>query len=704
MKQALIKKGKAVLRDVPAPTVTQPQDVVVKTAYSLISRGTELTSLNFSKESLVAKAKRRPDAVIAMLKEVQKKGVKSAYNKVIDQLDHILGQKIGYSLSGTVVAVGSAVTEIKVGDRVACAGANIANHAEFVNVPKNLVVKLPKQVSFQEGATATVGAIAMQSVRRAQPQIGEWVCVIGLGLLGQLIIQIIKANGCHAIGIDPDASRRKLATSLGADHVFSPSNVGQHVTRITNNHGADSTIIAAATSSNEPLQQAMEVTRRKGRVVILGIVGKSLQQNPFFRKEIDLLMSASYGPGRYDPRYEDKALDYPYAYVRWTEQRNMSSYLDLIAQKKLTIKPLTTKTYEFNDVNKAFESLTKQPQPIMVFLKYNPAANAAQTSITISNKPISKKIRAAIIGAGWISKEAHLPNIKSDPNIAVHLVVDRDPVNAHKTALFYGARKSSTNYKEALTDKNVHTVVIASQHNTHADMILAAAKAKKAIFVEKPLVLDKKDLPKVVAAIKKYKVPIMVGFNRRFSPYAEKIHELLEARTSPAVILYRVNAGFLTDDHWLQDPDIGGGRIIGELCHMIDFSNYITGTKVQNVHVAAAQPSPGHPLSDNVTVTLEYEDGSLSTIIYSSLGSQQLAKEYVEVHADETSYVIDDYQKMNVYGKSKKTYNFGFDKGLGKEMHAWAKFLKGKQTIPIPIDESIAATEITFTVMDKLLK
>jgi predicted dehydrogenase/threonine dehydrogenase-like Zn-dependent dehydrogenase len=709
MKQILIKSGKAAVQEVPAPTITSPNQVLVKNLYSVISRGTELTALQHSTENLVQKSKRRPDAALLMLNNLKTKGIKNTINKAIDQLDILIGHQAGYSTSGVVIETGSNVQEIRPGDLVSCAGQNIANHAEVICVPKNLVVKIPKNVEMIDAATATIGAICMQSVRRADPKIGEWTAVIGLGLLGLIVSQILKANGCKVIGIDPIKKKRDLAKKLGIDYVFDSEEkaIEETCNNIANGQGVDVSIITASTKSNNPLKQATAITRKKGKVVLLGFVGNKLPEKDFYNKEIDILKSTAYGPGRYDPEYEQKSIDYPYPYVRWTENRNMQSYLELLAENKINLGPLRSKIYKIDSATEAFKELKDNPNTILVFIEYKKENSNMESSI-ILEKDISKdKIRVAVIGAGWMSKEEHLPNIKKNKDLDLHMLIDRNPVNAQKTAKYYKAKKSSTNFKDALKDPDVDMVLISTKNDTHAEMIIEASNNNKNIFVEKPLVINREELKKVEETIKKNKTPIIVGFNRRFSPYTKKLIERIKNRKNPLMINYRVNAGYRPLSDWTQDLKIGGGRIIGEACHMIDLFNFITNSKPKKINVSSITPSTSDvSYIDNSITTIEYEDGSVCNLIYTASGNNRLPKEYIEVFCDKKIFIINDFKKMTILSEEKKEIiKKGLDKGINEILIEWTNYLKNKEKeIPIPFEESILATEMTFKIMDKLTK
>jgi len=497
MKQVVLRRGRLLVEDVPAPLIDE-QNILVEVAYSLISTGTEITGIKSSGQSLVRKAIQQPENVKKILGILRERGIKNTLALVESKLEG--ASPLGYSCSGIVIQVGRGIERIKPGDRVACAGAGKANHAEIVLVPKNLVVKIPDGCSLPDAASVTLGSIAIQGVRRASPNLGENVAIIGLGLLGQLTVQLLKIAGCRTIGFDLQKSRVELAKELGLDHGFVSSevDVGKEVFSLTEGHGVDITIITASAPSNDTLvQQAMEITRKKGKVVVVGDVGLGLNRSPFYEKELDLLISTSYGPGRYDERYEEKGLDYPYAYVRWTEQRNMEEYLKLISEGKLNFNRLVSKIYPIEEAPRAYQALQEEDRPLAVLLDYH--LNGADTRQKMQTKvPVSavykKKtglINVAVIGAGSFAKSVHLPNLQRLSNLySILAIVSATGANAKAIAKQVGAGYCTTEYQDVLADDDVNMVMICTRHNLYADCSLKALKAGKNVFVEKPLCLS----------------------------------------------------------------------------------------------------------------------------------------------------------------------------------------------------------------------
>jgi predicted dehydrogenase/threonine dehydrogenase-like Zn-dependent dehydrogenase len=703
MRQVVLKEGQACLEEVPVTTL-QPGQVLVEVAYSLISAGTERAALERSGMNLMQRALAQKDRVAQVLDYARDRGVRTAFSMVRAKLE--AGSKPGYSCAGRVVSVGRDVDGLETGDQVACAGAGYAVHAEVVAVPRNLVVGVPKACSLRDAASATIGAIALQGVRRADVRLGETVAVIGLGLVGQLTVQLLKASGCRVIGIDLDASRVALAEELGLNVGLTPDEeTVARVQHLTGGHGVDATVITAASRGDAIVQQAMHLTRKKGRVVIVGDVGLGLQRSPFYEKEIDFLISTSYGPGRYDPTYEEMGQDYPFAYVRWTENRNMQAYLQLVAKGQIRLERILTAEFPLDEAEAAFAALqAEEPRPLGVLLSYPPAEDerARQRKLTsrITLQPGAKKrgLNVAVIGASGFARGVHLPHLSRMPGVHVRAVVTGHGDSAKEVGKQFGVDYASTDYREVLADVDIDAVIIASRHNLHAEMTIAAAEAGKAIFLEKPMALNEEELQAVVQAVETTGVPFMVGFNRRFSPAARRVREKIKLRSNPLVAVYRVNAGLLPPTHWVHTKE-GGGRIIGEACHMLDLFRYWVGAPVMDVTAQAISPRTDHVLStDNFCATLKYEDGSVCTLIYTALGAKALPKEYVEAHCDGVSYVIDDFRELRVVG-GRGGWRGGQDKGHKAEAEAFVQFVRGKgQRVPITLDQIVQVTRLALRI------
>jgi len=710
MKQVLIKSGSIIVEDIPSPSVDNGS-VLVEVKYSLISTGTETTGVAASGESIVRKALRRPEKIRQALSMVRTQGLSNTVDKVKSELES--ASPTGYSCAGIVINVGEDIQDIKTGERVACAGAGYANHAEIVCVPRNLVAPIPNELDLRQAASVTLGAIAMQGVRRAIPTFGETVAVMGLGLVGQLTVQILKAAGCRVVGADLVKSRVELAQNLGMDCgvLIGEADPVDQVMRYTSGMGADTTIIAAATQSDVPVQQAMEMTRKKGRVVVVGAVGLHLNRQPFYEKEIDFLISCSYGPGRYDQTYEKEGADYPYAYVRWTENRNMQEYLRMLVEGKVNFKALISEEYDISDAPEAYRALKEsEDRPLGVLLRHGREGEASaeldtpsiQRKILVNAKPIKKKgiINVAVIGAGSFAQSVHLPNLqKLADYYNIYTIVTRTGNNAKQIARKFGADYCSTDYQEILHNEDVDMVLIATRHNLHARMAMEAAKAGKAVFLEKPMALNQEELDELVKVLVETQIPFMVGFNRRFSPSAVRAKEIISQRQNPIIVNYRVNAGYIPLDHWVHTEE-GGGRIIGEACHMFDLFNYFTDSEVENVYVSAISSKTADISSrDNFTATLKYSDGSVCNLTYTALGSKDFGKEYIEIYADGKVLVINDFRILNVFGsKSNGIKSKTIQKGHLEEIINFSKFARSGIGAPISIEQMVNATEVSLIV------
>jgi len=711
MKQVLVCKGNVLVESVPAPLAVNGS-VLVEVAYSLISAGTELAGIQRTGESLIRKALSQPDKVKKAIQMVRSQGLA----KTMDTVQTKFGAAVpaGYSCAGTVIDVGGGVDDLKLGDRVACGGAGYANHAEVVVVPRNLVAKIPDSVSLADGCSATVGAIAMQGVRRAGVRLGETVAVIGLGLLGQIVVQILKAAGCHVCGIDIDKARVELAAKLGAEFALDATQADPvaQVMSVTGGMGADSTIITAASESDAIVQQAMEMTRKKGKVIVVGAVGLGLKRSPFYEKEIDFLISCSYGPGRYDTEYEERGVDYPYAYVRWTENRNMQEYLRLIDHGKVDFKTLVDHVYPVDEAAKAYESLARHEgrRPLAVLLEYKEEGKPEKLEPRVeiqTTTQIAGKIGVAVIGAGNFAHAFHLPNLKSlSTKYQIVAIADTVGTVATSTAKRYEASYATTDYRQILADDNVDMVVITTRHHLHAAIAMEAAKAGKAVLCEKPMAMNEEELDRLLAVLQETKVPYMVGFNRRFSPAAVRVKKILSGASfdrAPLIINYRVNTERAQPDSWVFTEE-GGGRVIGEACHMFDLFNYFTGSTVASVDVRGISRESELPDSKyNFASVLKCADGSVCTLIYTSIGADELGKEYIEIHCGRSSFIIDNFKSLALYGvKGEPWKSRTIQKGHLDELIAFEKCMRGGGALPIPLEELVSATRTSYLVESSL--
>ncbi|MEJ7830875.1 MAG: bi-domain-containing oxidoreductase, partial [Segetibacter sp.] len=581
MKQLIqnFKTGKLYIDEVPMPVVTDGM-VLVENEYSLISAGTERSTVKVAKANLLNKARQRPDLVAQVLQNLKKEGFAATLNKVQTKLDTL--KALGYSTAGTVLASLDKNGNFKAGDRVACAGQDFASHSEIVSIPQNLVAKIPDNVSSDEAAFTTLGAIAMQGVRQAETKLGEKVCVIGLGLLGQITCQLLQANGCNVFGLDLSERLVKLANDHGADKALNrkDTNLKAACENFTGGYGFDSIIITAATSSNDPIELSAELARKKGKVIIVGAVKMDVPRDPhFYRKELDLRMSCSYGPGRYDVDYEELGNDYPIGYVRWTEQRNMQAFLELLAKKAIDLKPLITHVFDIAKAEEAYDIiLGKVAEPhIGILLKYAPTEKKFTSFIAVKANPVSI-INVGFIGAGSFAQSYLIPNVKT-LGASLDTVVTSKGLTSKNVADKFGFNKCSANINDVLSNEAINTVFIATPHAAHAPQVIDSLKAGKSIFVEKPLAINYDQLWEVVETKKAFNHPVMVGFNRRFAPVCTSIKKEFKNIGEPLVINIRVNAGLIPKDHWTQIPEIGAGRVIGEMCHFVDLMSYFTNAK-----------------------------------------------------------------------------------------------------------------------------
>ncbi|HEX6848047.1 MAG TPA: bi-domain-containing oxidoreductase [Chitinophagaceae bacterium] len=705
MKQVIqnFKTGKLSVEDVPLPSLSKGM-VLVENKYSLISAGTERGTVKVAKASLIGKAKQRPDLVAQVMQNIKKEGLMATIEKVRTKLDSL--KALGYSTAGTVIASMDTNNSFMTGDRVACAGQDYASHAEIVCVPQNLVVRIPDNVSFEEASFTTVGAIAMQGVRQADPKLGETIAVIGLGLLGQLTCQLLKANGCKVIGIDIADHLIDLAKETGTDDAINRNNPDliNILDNFTKGCGFDSVIITAATSSNDPIELSAEITRAKGKVVAVGAVKLDVPRDPhFYRKELDLRLSCSYGPGRYDSNYEENGHDYPYAYVRWTEQRNMEAFLQLLSQKKLNVRPLITHNLEISEAEKAYQIVMGELQVphIGILLNYPESKNKFTSQIVLRQNPVDQ-FNVAFLGAGSFAQSYLIPKVKNY-GVSLQTVVTSKGITAKNVANKFGFSKASSNANDILNDEVINTVFIATPHNLHATFVLAALKAGKNVFVEKPLAMNYDELEELK---KYYEVEggnLMTGFNRRFSPIATELKKLFNDLHEPLLMNYRVNAGFIPKDHWTQKENIGGGRIIGEICHFIDLMQFFTGSLPERIFAQCIN-SPNNKIKndDNVSIVLKFRDGSVGNIIYSANGDKALPKERMEIFGGNKIGVINDFKGGEFYNGNKLKTLKEEGKGHKEEISAFFDALSKGGVMPLEFESMYYTTKTTFKIIDSL--
>jgi polar amino acid transport system substrate-binding protein len=687
------RTGKLTVAEVPAPR-TSEGSILVASRVSLISSGTERQLIALAKASLAGKAMARPDLVRQVIRNLRRDGVKPTVNKIFAKLDTPI--PLGYSLAGEVIEVGRRVNGLAVGDRVACAGAGLANHAELNAVPKNLTVRIPAGLDDEDASFVTLGAIALHGVRLAVPTLGETIVVMGLGLIGLLTVQLLKASGCRVIGFDPDDSRVKLAKELGAD-ISVGDGLQEVVTGQTAGHGADCVIITASSKSSEAINLAAEVSRLRGRIVVVGMVGMTIDREPFYKRELELKLSLSYGPGRHDPAYELNGHDYPLPYVRWTEQRNMEAFLALVATGKVTPKRLITHRFAIDAAEQAYSLMERGEPHVAILLTYpEKVGRPIAREIRTSPPPRSNGTRVSFIGLGSYAKGVLLPALHNVSGVTLTTVVTSTGISAGHAGQKYGFSNIATDPVAALGE-DTDLVFIATRHDTHARLAADALRAGKHVFCEKPLALDADGLADVIAAAEPAPGLLTVGFNRRFAPLLRSAKAALEPRSGPLIMLYRVNAGRIPESHWVQREE-GGGRILGELCHFVDALTFLSGSLPVEVHAIAARHH-----SDAVSVLIRFADGSTGTIVYSSLGEPSAPKEYIEVLADNRVIRLDDFRRLTVTAHGKtSTSKAAHDKGQSALVAAFLAATRRATPAPIPLGDLVAVTKTTFAIEEAL--
>jgi predicted dehydrogenase/threonine dehydrogenase-like Zn-dependent dehydrogenase len=703
------KTGEICVDELPAPKL-RPGSVLVRNVFSLISAGTERTSVETAQASMLQKARSRPDLVRQVLDNYNRDGLVATYKKVRERLDHF--KELGYSSAGVVVE--SAVDDIKVGDRVACAGVGYASHAEIVSVPRNLVIKVPDEVGFDEAAFTTVAAIAMQGVRQADVRVGEQVVVIGLGLIGLMTLQLLKASGCRVIGMDVASRNFDLARTLGCDRcVISNPDAVLEVQSFTRGYGADAVLITAATTSNEPVELAIECARKRGTVVVVGTVGMNISRSPFYEKEINFRISCSYGPGRYDPDYEERGQDYPLGFVRWTENRNMEAALDMMAQRKLNVGALITHKIPVEQSLRAYDIITGKAQEsyLGILIQYSEAsaltAGPRRVDLhTLERTSSGSRAVLGFIGAGNFTQSVLMPSLlKLAPRLRG--LAATKPVNAKTTAEKYKFEFCATDAIEIIHDKDVNLVFVTTRHDSHARYAAEALRAGKSVFVEKPLALNNEELEAILTAYAEAEQAgtapfLMVGYNRRFSEPVRAIQRLFAGRTEPLAMHYRVNAGFAPLTHWMQHPD-QGGRFIGEGGHFIDVMQFLCGALPTSVYAVALTDNARRYNNDNVLVSITFADGSVGTIHYLANGANAVEKEYLEVFGDSRTVRMWNFKKLECsVGRKKSSTSFSGDKGHAAEMKALLDGFESGTGSPVSIESLAATSRTTFAAMESV--
>ena len=726
MKQLLqsYRSGEIWLAEVPVPSV-QPHGVVVRTAASIISSGTERMITELARRTLLGKAVSRPDLVRQVIRRVRVEGLGQTLTKVFAKLNTPI--PLGYSCSGVVTEVGSAVRTLAVGDRVACAGSGYATHAESNYVPANLCVRLPPEVGFAEGAFAGVGAVAVNALHLAEVQFGERVAVIGLGLIGLLTGQLLKAAGCGVLGCDINPRRCRMARELGFDRVACGAEILTAAVTYTGGQGLDAVIVAAASQSSEPLIWAGEISRVRGRVVVVGMVDMHVPRDIYYSRELDLRVSRSYGPGRYDPEYEERGRDYPYGYVRWTEQRNMAAFVEAIRRGQVNPLKLAGRRLAIDEAPEAYRLLFgpagEGEKPITVVIEYPGAGIEREEEKIIELRPkrVRGRVGVCVVGAGRFAQGVLLPRLSRMRDIALLGICSARGVSAEEAARRFGFRYAATDFEQLLSDDEVQAVIIATRHDSHARLAIRALKAGKHVLVEKPPVITQEELDELLTCLRGLGVgpavygsqgdseegkgaPLfMVGYNRRFSIHGRRTKEFFQDRGGPLFINYRVNAGALPADSWIRDPEVGGGRIIGEMCHFVDYCCFVIGSPVVAVQAERLRSTPPQAASDDsVAVIMRHRDGSVSSIMYSCVGSAEVPKERVEIHGEQLSVVTDDFSTTRFFGKEWPPVRGVQDKGHQAELEVFFECLRRGRAAPMSVSEIENVSRSTFAIVESL--
>ncbi len=710
MKQVLQnwKTGEIVTDDVPAPSLRQRSGVLVRNSYSLISAGTERTSVDFAKSSLVDKARSKPDEVKKILRDVRQQGFWSVYERVQRKMNVPVPR--GYSCAGEVIAVSDDVDDLRPGDRVACGGQG-AYHAAIISARRNLCVKVPDSVTLADASYTTLGAIAMQGVRQTAPVVGESVVVIGLGLVGQCAVQILKASGCVVIGIDLSQYHVGAAKQSGADHAFLRNEEGleARIQSLTGGYGADAVIITAATGSNDPIELAAALSRSRGRIVLVGVSKIDIPRDVFYIKELEFKLSRSYGPGRYDPQYEEQGADYPLEYVRWTERRNMQAFVQLLAAKKIMLSHITTHRFPVEDADKAYSMLSHDgngtPQNyIGILLEY---ADEQPQSANDNPPPvyISKKahdvIGIGVIGAGAFAQTNLLPHIKATPNVAMLGVCNAQGSSGEFAQKEFGFQYATSEPDKIFDNTAIDAVIIATRHDSHAALAARALQKGKHVFVEKPLAVNEDELAMLENAAKSGNAIILAGFNRRFAPLLRSMKEHFQATPEPLVIAYTVNAGFIPKTHWTQDESEGAGRIIGEVCHFVDVAQFLSGSEPMRVYAQSISSSnQATTNSDNIIVTLTMKNGAIASITYIANNDPSLPKELCSVSGGGRTAILHNYTTLDLHSRGgKRTIKpGGMDKGHKTEVEEFLRAIRKGEQSPISFPSLILTTRTTFAI------
>jgi predicted dehydrogenase/threonine dehydrogenase-like Zn-dependent dehydrogenase len=694
------KSGKIRLVDVPSPTVT-PGMVLVKTHRSAISVGTERSTADVARKSLLGKAMARPDQVKKVWENVQREGLGTTIKKVKSKLED--WKAMGYSSTGTVLSVGMGVDDILPGLRVACGGADYAVHADITLVPQNLCVPIHDNVSFDDAAFTTISAIALQGIRQADVRMGENVVVMGMGLLGLITVELLKASGVNVLGMDIRQSGLEWAKKTGVDQTFllGHGDAEAVVAAWSRGRGADSVILTVATQSADPMKLAPHLLRDRGRIVLVGVTGLELEREPFYHGEHELHFSRSYGPGRYDPDYEEKGIDYPIGFVRWTERRNMEAIVDLISQDRFHPSRLITHRYPITEAEKAYDAILEGTgSPVGVLLEYEPEVKSVPPVSMPARLPV-KKLGIGLIGAGSFAKSFILPEIIKSSDAEIRAIATAHGHTAQMIAEKYHIPNLSTDAQKVLDDDSVHMVFILTRHDLHAPLVMEALRRGKMVYVEKPLVLTSEELDELEALLPQVKSPwIMVGFNRVFSAHANFMRE--QFKESPQFMLYRVNAGSLPKEHWLKDPQVGGGRWVGEGCHFLNFAFHWMGSDILGASVSG-YPLPGEKPDENLTLKLDFGSKGTFTLLYTSQGARQYPKEHLEIWGGGKTGIMEDFRLSTVHPGKKTFKTSSQDKGQAEEVKRTLEAALSGAPSPLSLKELLTTHRWLFKI-EKMLR
>jgi predicted dehydrogenase/threonine dehydrogenase-like Zn-dependent dehydrogenase len=706
-----VKNGQLEVREVPPPALLAG-GVLVRTAASIISPGTEKMVLELGKKSLIGKARERPDLVRQVITRARTYGIAATVQSVMSKLEQALN--LGYSAAGVVDEVAAGVTDLKVGDRVAIAGAGYASHAEVNFVPRNLTALIPEDVSFEQAAYTTVAAIAMQGIRLAKPELDEIAVVSGLGLIGLITVQLLKASGCRVLGLDLNKDKVALGRAVGMDEGVALDEDDAHraIDRFSHGRGADLTLITAATSSNQPIELAGEITRRKGRVVVVGAVGLNVPRDTYYRKELELKISMSYGPGRYDRSYEEGGLDYPYEYVRWTERRNLESVLDLMSRGLLDVQTLTTHRFPVDQAADAYGMIYAGSEPYAgVVLQYDlnrPQEKVVKIASAQTHK-VPERLGVGFIGAGNYSSVHLLPHLKADKDVQLIGLASATGLNAKQKAQRFDFGYCTTDVQKIFADETIDALFIGTRHSTHAEFTIDALNAGKHVFVEKPMVINEEQLEAVIRAYDeanaKKPTALMVGLNRRFAPLVTKLKEALNPSDALQMI-YRVNSGNIPTSTWLHEEDEGGGMLVGEMCHFIDLMQFVCGQRPASVYAQSLRSNSQKVSdSDNLSIVIAFDGGSVGTLCYNTVGNSGFPKERLEVFGGGVAAVLDDFRSLEGVkaGKPTRVKAANQDKGQSREVAETVKAFRSQAAAPIPFSELVAGMRVVFAARQSML-